>query len=47
MADRGEIALLDNPRPIIYMIPNGKYCGHKDFNPFDLFHDLPRKTRVT
>lgn len=48
MADRGEIRLLDadGQRPTIYMIPNGKYCGDKDYNPFGLFHNLPRKTRV-
>jgi hypothetical protein len=33
-------------RPTIYMFPNGRYCGEKDFNPFGLFHDLKRKTRT-
>lgn len=28
--------------PVIYMFPNGKYCGDKDFNPFGLFHNLSR-----
>lgn len=28
--------------PIIYMFPNGYYCGHVDFNPFGLFHNLTR-----
>lgn len=32
-------------RPMIYLIPNGHFCGHKDYNPFGLFHNLPRKTR--
>lgn len=30
--------------PIIYMFPNGKYCGDVDYNPFGLFHNLTRKT---
>lgn len=48
MAERGEISLVpDDERPTIYMIPNGRYCGHKDYNPFGLFHNLERKTRVS
>lgn len=31
-------------RPILYMFPNGKYCGDVDHNPFGLFHTLTRKT---
>lgn len=31
-------------RPILYMFPNGKYCGDVDHNPFNLFHTLTRKT---
>ena len=31
-------------RPIIYMFPNGQFCGDVDYNPFNLFHDLSRKT---
>jgi glycosyltransferase involved in cell wall biosynthesis len=27
---------------LIYMIPNGQYCGHVDYNPFGLFHNLSR-----
>lgn len=51
MAERGEITLLDaeepngDQRPKILMIPNGRYCGDKDYNPFGLFHNLQRKTR--
>jgi len=47
----GNITVLDeqtnghDQRPMLYMIPNGHYCGHKDANPFGLFHSLPRKTR--
>ena len=32
----------DAERPTIYMIPNGRYCGEKDCNPFGFFHDLTR-----
>jgi len=51
-ARAGEITMLtedtdgaDN-RPMIYMIPNGRFCGSNDFNPFHLFHDLKRKSTV-
>lgn len=33
-------------RPMLYMFPNGRYCGDKDANPFNLFHSLPRKATV-
>jgi hypothetical protein len=48
MVEQGEVTLLEHEaeRPVILMIPNGRYCGAKDFNPFGLFHNLPRKTRV-
>jgi hypothetical protein len=26
------------------MFPNGQYCGDVDYNPFNLFHALTRKT---
>lgn len=32
-------------RPVLYMFPNGKYCGDVDHNPFGLFHKLSRKTK--
>jgi len=35
----------DDDRPVIYAIPNGRFCGHKDTNPFGYFHSLERKTR--
>ncbi len=35
----------DDERPTIYMIPNGRYCGDKDYNPLGLFHSLERMTR--
>lgn len=31
-------------RPILYMFPNGQFCGDVDYNPFGLFHNLTRKT---
>lgn len=33
----------DDDRPTIYMFPNGRFCGDKDFNPFGYFHNLSRK----
>lgn len=45
MEKRGEIKIWeDATKPTIYMFPNGKYCGEKDYNPFGLFHGLSRKT---
>jgi len=35
----------DDNRPSIYMIPNGRYCGDADYNPFGLFHTLNRLGR--
>ena len=32
----------DDERPKIYMIPNGRYIGGKDNNPYGLFHNLCR-----
>jgi hypothetical protein len=29
-------------RPTIYMIPNGRFCGDRNYNPFGLFHTLVR-----
>jgi len=41
----GDITIWqDKTKPTIYMIPNGRYCGDKDYNPFGLFHNLSRKT---
>lgn len=34
----------DEDRPTIYMFPNGRFCGDKDYNPFGYFHNLSRKT---
>ena len=35
--------LTDDGRPTIYMFPNGRFCGDKDYNPFGFFHNLSRK----
>jgi len=32
-------------RPLIYVIPNGRFCGDIDTNPFGLFHKLSRTTK--
>jgi glycosyltransferase involved in cell wall biosynthesis len=45
---KGEITIIDDhTKPMIYMIPNGRYCnnGDKDYNPFGLFHNLTRSIR--
>jgi glycosyltransferase involved in cell wall biosynthesis len=44
--DAGKITVIDtDPKPTIYMMPNGRYCGDKDANPFGLFHGLSRSIR--
>ena len=43
LARHGRVSLHDY-KPIVYFIPNGKYCGHMDANPFNLFHNLSRKS---
>ena len=48
LAQEGLITIIDDDtKPLIYMIPNGQYCGDKDYNPFGLFHDLTRSIRVS
>jgi len=43
--ENGSCELIDDDRrPTIYMIPNGKFCGDKDFNPFGMFHTLSRRS---
>ena len=32
----------DEERPLIYMFPNGRYCGNKNCNPLGFFHNLKR-----
>jgi len=33
-------------RPMLYMFPNGQFCGDVDADPMTLFHGLSRKTAV-
>jgi glycosyltransferase involved in cell wall biosynthesis len=43
LRDAGEITILEDfTKPTLYMMPNGKYCGHKDYNPFGFFHSTSR-----
>lgn len=48
LTKEGKIKVFDettygkDSRPIIYMIPNGRFCGDKNYNPFGLFHNLKR-----
>lgn len=49
--EKGEVRDFDDlvgfdQRATMYMFPNGKYCGDVDYNPFNLFHSLTRKTRA-
>lgn len=49
LREAGEIVDFDDivgydKRETLYMFPNGKYCGDVDHNPFELFHNLSRKT---
>jgi glycosyltransferase involved in cell wall biosynthesis len=41
MANR---ATMEDHRPMLYMFPNGQFCGDVDYNPFNLFHGLSRKS---
>jgi hypothetical protein len=34
----------DDMRPMMWMFPNGQFCGDVDTNPFGLFHELSRKS---
>jgi glycosyltransferase involved in cell wall biosynthesis len=46
LAEEGKIKLCDgDDRPTIYLIPNGRFCGDKDADPLNLFHNLERMTR--
>lgn len=40
--EQEEGVYCDSERPLIYMFPNGRFCGHQDSNPFGLFHGLRR-----
>lgn len=43
--NRGEVTEQHaDLRTKLYMFPNGQFCGDVDYNPFNLFHTLTRKT---
>jgi hypothetical protein len=43
--EKGIVTIQDaNLRKTLYMFPNGQFCGDVDYNPFNLFHNLTRKT---
>lgn len=39
-------ATLSPDRTMLYMMPNGHYCGHVDTNPFGFFHTLSRISSI-
>lgn len=43
-ATEGKLVWSEEERPTLYMYPNGQFCGDVDYNPFNLFHTLTRKT---
>lgn len=40
----GKLEWSEEERPTLFMYPNGQFCGDVDYNPFNLFHTLTRKT---
>lgn len=44
LVNEGKVKMCHEERPVLYMYPNGQFCGDVDYNPFGLFHDLSRKT---
>lgn len=42
LEEKGEVKLHEE-RPIVFMFPSGKFCRNRDYNPFGLFHNLPRE----
>lgn len=43
--EKGKVTIQDpHLRKTLYMFPNGQYCGDVDYNPYNLFHTLSRKT---
>jgi glycosyltransferase involved in cell wall biosynthesis len=50
LVEKNAIDIIDDDtKPIIYMIPNGKYCGNgtdRDYNPFGFFHTLSRERNI-
>jgi len=43
---KGEVTMAPEDRTVLFMFPNGQFCGDVDYNPFGLFHDLTRKTET-
>lgn len=41
LRDAGKVTISPD-RPLLYMFPNGQFCGDKNYNPFGLFHELQR-----
>lgn len=40
---QGAVSVMpDDDRPSIYLVPNGRFSGSRDANPFGLFHGLQR-----
>jgi predicted glycosyltransferase involved in capsule biosynthesis len=46
MGRDGATLVDDDRRPVFYMMPNGKYSGDYDDNPFGLFHTLSRNRNI-
>jgi len=44
LTNEGKVKMSHEERPVLFMFPNGQFCGDVDYNPFGLFHDLTRKT---
>jgi len=44
LVGEGKVQVSHDKRPVLYMFPNGQFCGDVDYNPFGLFHDLTRKS---
>lgn len=45
--DRGECKNHEYAHTPLYLIPNGRFCGDDDANPFGLFHGLSRKQEAS
>jgi len=44
MVAEGKVKMDHSERPVLFMFPNGQWCGDVDYNPFGMFHDLSRKS---
>lgn len=43
-AEASGVVKVSAVRPLVWMFPNGRFCGDVDSNPFGLFHGLSRKS---